>query len=68
MSVKVWVSLQRGCGCGGWGSFGALEGFRGCPERVPGGLGRLCRSILELSWELSEVSKGRFWRWWNQLA
>ena len=68
MPAKVWVSLQRGCEFRGCGSFGASKGSQWWPERPPGGLGELSRSILELSWELFKVSKGRFWRRWNQLA
>ena len=52
-ATKVCVSLQRGCEFWGCGSFGALKGSQGCPERPPGGLGKLSRSILELTWELS---------------
>ena len=68
MPPKVWVSLQRGCEFRGCGSFGALKSSQGCLEQLSGGLGELSRSIFEYSWELSEVSKGRFWRWWNQFA
>ena len=68
MPAKVWVSLQRGCKFRGCGSFGALKGFRAWPERVPGGLGKLSRRILELSWELSEGCGARFGGLWNQLA
>ena len=45
-----------------------VEGLPGVPGAASGRFGKLSRSILELSWVLSEVSKGRFWRWWNQLA
>ena len=65
-ATKVCVSLQRRCEFRGCGSFGAPKGSQGCPERPPGGFGKLSRSILELTWEFSEVSEGRFWRLWRR--